>query len=270
MNTAIENATIESATVDNTAIDRTTIESSAIKSTVPYFNDQPYTRSLSATIAHVQGNRVLLDRTIFYPTGGGQPGDTGALTLEDSRRLRVIDTVRDESNPELIWHLLEEDAGAVKIGQAVTCEIDWERRYRHMRMHTCLHLLCSLIDAPVTGCSIGEDKGRLDFDLPEPVDKIVLTEKLNYLINQELSVRHFYEEPQKLAEQPSLVRTESVSPPVLQGVVRMIEVTGTDLQPCGGTHVGNTREIGSVVCSKIQKKSRTNRRFTLTWGGELS
>lgn len=240
----------------------------AIESTTACFNDEPYTRSLEATIVHVQDDRVLLDRTIFYPTGGGQPGDTGRLVLDDNRQFRVMDTLRDGDNPELIWHQLEQ-AGAIQPGQKATCEIDWERRYRHMKMHTCLHLLCSLIDAPVTGCSIAESKGRLDFDLPESLDKIIVTEQLNHLIRQGLEVKHFYTEPEKMAELSSLVRTESVSPPVLQGVVRLIEVAGTDLQPCGGTHVKNTSEIGPVVCSKIQKKSRTNRRFTLTWQEEI-
>lgn len=238
-----------------------------IESTTPYFNDSPYTQSLEASIIYIEDNNVLLDRTIFYPTGGGQPGDTGTLTLEDKRELQVVDTVRDNNNPELIWHRIEQIEGTVLPGQKVVCNIDWERRYRHMRMHTCLHLLCSFVDAPVTGCSIAEDKGRLDFDLPDPMDKIVVTERLNHLINQGMEVRHFYSEPEKMEGQSSLVRTESVSPPVLQGVVRMIEIAGTDLQPCGGTHVKNTKEIGSVVCSKIQKKSRTNRRFTITWGG---
>lgn len=236
----------------------------AIKSTEPCFNDEPYTRALEATILHVDGDQLLLDRTIFYPTGGGQPGDTGTLTLADGRQLTVTDTARDPDNPELIWHRVATDDtdDAPHPGQAVHCEIDWDRRYRHMRMHTCLHLLCSLIDAPVTGCSIAADKGRLDFDLPDPVDRIIVTEKLNHLIHQGLDVRHFYTEPESIA---SLVRTEAVSPPVLQGAVRMVEVTGTDLQPCGGTHVQNTREIGSVICTKIQKKSKTNRRFSLTW-----
>lgn len=241
----------------------------AINSTIPYFDNEPYTRSLEATVVNAQGGWVLLERTIFYPTGGGQPGDTGTLKLLSGLRLQVIDTQRDENNPGLIWHQLKQGNAVVEPGQKVLCEIDWERRYRHMRMHTCLHLLCSMIDAPVTGCSIGEDKGRLDFDLPEPMDKAQVTKKLNHLISQGLEVRHFYEDPGVLVDQPGIVRTESLSPSLLQGSVRMIEVVGTDLQPCGGTHVSNTREIGAVVCTKIQKKSRTNRRFTLSWDENL-
>jgi Ser-tRNA(Ala) deacylase AlaX len=237
----------------------------AIENTMPYFNDSPYTRSLEASVVCAQDNEVLLDRTIFYPTGGGQPGDTGTLTLEDGEVLQVVDTVRDGNNPGLIWHRIESIEDALLPGQKVVCDINWERRYRHMRMHTCLHLLCSFIDAPVTGCSIAEDKGRLDFDLPDSVDKVTVTEKLNHLVNQGLEVRHFSAEPEKIEGLSRLVRTGSVSPPVLQGVVRMVEVAGTDLQPCGGTHVKNTEEIGSVICSRIQKKSRTNRRFTLIW-----
>lgn len=234
-----------------------------IKNSMPYFNDSPYACSLESSIVFVQGDEVLLDRTIFYPAGGGQPGDTGILTLEDGRKLQVVDTTRDEKHPDLIWHRIESAKGAVQLGQKIICDLHWDRRYRHMRMHTCLHLLCSLIDAPVTGCSISEDKGRLDFDLADPIDKITVTEKLNSLINQELVVRHFYTKSEELMRASKIFRPESASPPVHKGVVRMIEIAGVDLQPCRGTHVKNTKEIGLVTCSRIQKKSRTNRRFTL-------
>ncbi|MDN6320785.1 MAG: alanyl-tRNA editing protein [Marinobacter sp.] len=240
------------------------------ESTNPYFNDSPYTKALDARIVDVQGLLVLLDRTHFYPTGGGQPGDTGSLVASSGEKFAVVNTFRDDKNAELIWHQMEAFGSELAVGTEVTGHIDWNRRYRHMQMHTCLHLLCSLIDAPVTGCGIAEDKGRLDFDLQEPMDKLKVTEQLNHLIQRGIPVRNFNVQPENTKDFSNLVRTASVQPPVLQGVIRMIEVEGTDVQPCGGTHVSNTKEIGSIVCAKIQKKSKTNRRFTLRWENQSS
>lgn len=226
------------------------------------FDEVPYQRTFTARVLAVSNLGVALEQTLFYPTGGGQPGDQGHLLLPDGSAAAVLGTQRDPLLRSLIWHQLENPA-ALQAGVEVQGCLDWERRYQHMRMHTCLHLLCAIIDAPVTGCSIGADKGRLDFDLPEStLDKEQITRSLNELINAALDVRAQElpaSEYQRLLE---LSRTR-IPPPVSQGMVRVIDIPGVDLQPCGGTHVRSTQEIGPVICDKIEKKSRYNRRVSL-------
>ncbi len=224
------------------------------------FETTPYLKACETRILAIRPEGVELEATVFYPQGGGQPGDTGYLRLTDGRELRVIDTRKGDS-PGSLLHILESMPDDLEISQAVTTEIDWERRYSHMRMHTCLHLLCSLIDAPVTGGSIGSDRARLDFDLPDAsLDKATLTDALNALIQRDLPVGTRWITEQALDDQPELVRTMSVRPPRGSGRIRLVEVEGVDLQPCGGTHVGRTGEIGRVMVSKIEKKGRQNRR----------
>jgi misacylated tRNA(Ala) deacylase len=224
---------------------------------------ESYQRRISAKVVAVGSAGVILDRTIFYPTGGGQPGDSGALILSDGRRLRVIDAKHADDGPQSVLHVLEHQS-AVEINSELMAEIDWDRRYRHMRMHTALHLLSAFIDAPVTGCAISAEKGRLDFDLPEPsIDKDQITECLRDFVARQLPVHIRFAGPAELATLPQVVRTRSVAPPIIDGQLRLVEIPGVDVQACGGTHVMNTAEVGAVRCVKIEKKSRHNRRIVL-------
>lgn len=228
------------------------------------FRADAYARDCHAVVVAVEGERVELDRTVFYPMGGGQPGDTGTLTLQDGRVLDVIDTRKGDA-PERIVHVLREPAPEDTVGRAVAARIDWDRRYRLMRVHTCLHLLCAVIPEDVTGGSIRDDgTGRLDFDIPEPLlDKNHLTEALNRLVEANHAVCPRWITDAELAAQPELVRTMSVKPPGGTGRVRLLDIAGVDLQPCGGTHVAATGEIGSVKVTKIEKKGRQNRRVVV-------
>ncbi|MEO4048867.1 alanyl-tRNA editing protein [Pseudomonas sp. CAU 1711] len=227
------------------------------------FDQAPYQHCFTARVVAVSEQGVALDQTLFYPTGGGQPGDQGHLLLPDGSAVTVLDTQRDPLLRAIIWHRLEDGGAGVQVGMEVQGCLDWERRHRHMRMHTCLHLLCAIIDAPVTGCSIAADKGRLDFDLPEStLDKERITHQLNELIAAGLDVRAHELPAGEYGSLLEMTRTR-VPPPTTQGMVRVIDIPGVDMQPCGGTHVRNTAEVGAVVCDKIEKKSRHNRRVTL-------
>ncbi|BBP69856.1 Ala-tRNA(Pro) hydrolase [Pseudomonas sp. Seg1] len=232
--------------------------------TLSLFNNAPYQRDFSARVIAVVDQAVVLEHTLFYPTGGGQPGDTGYFSLPDGTRINVTGTVRDPLLPSIIWHQVEQCPPHLCTGALLNASLDWQRRYQHMKMHTCLHLLGSIINAPVTGCSISADKGRLDFDLPEmTLDKESITDELNALIEQAIPVSTL---SMPASESPALLQStgsKTVKPPLIQGDLRMVEVIGIDIQPCGGTHVQNTREIGRVFCEKIEKKSRNNRRVIL-------
>jgi misacylated tRNA(Ala) deacylase len=227
------------------------------------FYTAPYARDCTATVTAIDEHGVQLDRTICYPTGGGQPGDTGVLHTSDGRELAISDT-RKGGAPDEILHIIENPAG-LAVGDSVELRIDWERRHRHMRMHTCLHLLCSLIDAPVTGGSVAVDRGRLDFDLPESPDKVALNEQLAELIARNAPISARWISDAELDAQPELVRTMSVQPPRGSGQVRVIDIDGIDLQPCGGTHLQSTGEVGAVRVRKIEKKGRQNRRISLVF-----
>ncbi|MCC6469773.1 MAG: alanyl-tRNA editing protein [Alphaproteobacteria bacterium] len=227
------------------------------------FRADPYAKSCPATVTSVEPRGVVLDRTVFYPTGGGQPGDQGLLRLADGTTLRVVDAVKGEG-PDSVVHVLEPGASAPAPGTPVTAELDWERRHRHMRMHTCLHLLSAVLPYPVTGGQVAADKGRLDFDIPEAtLEKEAVTEKVNALIAADHAVTTRWITDAELAQQPELVKTMAVKPPTGHGRVRLIEVAGLDLQPCGGTHVARTGEIGRVEVTKIEKKGRINRRVVI-------
>ncbi len=227
------------------------------------FDQSAYEQATDASVIAVADNAIALDQTCFYPVGGGQPGDTGSIGFAQEL-LSVSNTYRDKQNLELVWHEIENPTKLPSVGDQICLKIDWNRRYLHMRMHTCLHLLCSLIDAPVTGCGISTDKGRLDFDLPEmTLDKTELSDQLNELIvaNHEVQKLHITENIEQEIER--LTRSKYVKPPIIGGAVSLVKIADIDLQPCGGTHVAGTAEIGEVVCSKIQKKSKHNRRITL-------
>lgn len=227
------------------------------------FYEDSYLTELPATVTAVDGDWVELDQTIFYPLGGGQPGDTGVLVAPDGTRFKVIDTRKSES-PGQIKHQLDSDAHGLEVGNAVQTAIDWERRFKHMRMHTSMHLLGSLIPVPVTGGSVGAEKSRLDFDLGEhQIDKENLTRQLNELVKAEYPVVFGKITEAELDERPELVRTMSVQPPRGAGDIRTVRIEGVDYQPCGGTHVNNTSEIGGIRVSKIENKGKRNRRVHL-------
>jgi misacylated tRNA(Ala) deacylase len=209
---------------------------------------------------------VVLDRTLFYPEGGGQPGDTGALTLPDGRSFRITDTRKGEQ-PGDVAHVLEDAALELGVGTRLTGRIDWDRRHRLMRMHTCLHLLSAVILAPVTGGAVGDGYGRLDFDLPESPEREEVQAKLNALIRRAAPVSFRWITDAELDAHPELVKTMSVQPPRGAGRVRLVQVEGIDLQPCGGTHVRNIGEIGEVLIAKVEKKGKQNRRVRLEFPG---
>jgi len=232
------------------------------------FRSEPYARTCEAQVVAVnERGGIILDRTVFYPTGGGQPGDSGTLKLADGREIEIATTVKGgpEDGDNAIVHVPAEGSAVPTAGDSVTAEIDWDRRHRHMRIHTCLHLLSSVLDYPVTGGQVGDGKGRLDFDIPEAgLDKEQITAELNRLIGEDHAVTTEWISDAELAAQPELVKTMSVQPPAGAGQVRLIRVEGHDLQPCGGTHVAQTAEIGAVTVTKIEKKGRQNRRVTVS------
>lgn len=223
------------------------------------FRDDSYLKSCEATVTSVGTEGLRLDRTVFYAESGGQPGDSGILAW-DGGSARVVDT-RKGDGPDDILHILDPNTSPPPPGSRVTATIDWERRHRHMRIHTCMHLLCSLVDGEVTGGQIGDGKGRIDFNVPgEALDKQALAEALNRLVAEDHPVRARWVTDEELAADPNLVRTMSVRPPSGSGRVRLLEVEGVDLQACGGTHVARTGEIGRIELGKIENKGRQNRR----------
>lgn len=226
------------------------------------FRDDAYRRSCRATVLAAEPDGIRLDRTVFYPTGGGQPGDLGVLRWTDGE-VRIVDARKGEG-PDEVVHVPAEGAELPVPGTEVEAEIDWERRHRLMRMHTCLHLLCAVVTGDVTGGAVGDGKGRLDFNLPDTtLDKEKIGAELNRLIAEDHEVRPRWITDDELAANPQLVRTMSVKPPMGAGKVRLLEIAGVDLQPCGGTHVRRTGEIGAVRIGKIENKGRQNRRVNV-------
>lgn len=206
---------------------------------------------------------ILLDRTIFYPAGGGQPGDGGVIVTADGKEIEIATTVY-ESDRSAIVHVPTEGGDLPELGTKITCKLDWQKRFNHMRVHSALHLLCAALPYPVTGGQIGAGQGRLDFDIPEAgLDKDALAEKLNTFIVDDWPIRYRWITDEELDAQPDLVRTMKVKPPRGQGRVRLIEIEGVDLQPCGGTHVRSTAEIGEVQVTKVEKKGAQNRRVRI-------
>ncbi len=228
------------------------------------FRQDAYLTECDATIAAVGDRHIELDRTVFYPMGGGQPGDQGTVRLPDGRELAVVDTRKGEGDAR-IAHILEDSPSPALVGVPVTARIDWPRRHRLMRVHTTLHLLGSLVPAGVTGGAIRDDgTGRLDFDLPEStLDKEALTEGLNRLVSEDHRITARWVSEEELEANPALVRTMSVAPPRGHGTVRLLEIENVDLQACGGTHVAATAEIGPVRVRKIEKKGKHNRRVNV-------
>ena len=220
-------------------------------------------KTCEATVTAVHEGGIELDRTVFYYTSGGQPGDTGTLSREDGVTLDIADTRKDRDSGAHL-HVPAEGAPALTVGDKVTAVIDWDRRHRFMRMHTCMHLLCSVIDGGVTGGSIGDGKGRIDFDLPVvDLDREAIAAEINRRIEENIPVSSSWISDEEMAANMDMVRTMSVKPPSGQGRVRLINVEGVDLQPCGGTHVRATGEIGPIRVGKIENKGRHNRRVNL-------
>lgn len=229
--------------------------------TEPLFRDDAYLAACEARVVAVGPEGIVLDRTVFYPMGGGQPGDRGTLRLEDGSTLAIRDTRKGGGSA--ILHLTVEGADLPVPGTRVEAVIDWERRYRLMRTHTALHLLCRAVGAPVTGGAVGELEGRLDFDLPEPPEKDAIEGLLREWVAEDHPVDALWVDEAELASRPELVRTLSVRPPTGAGRVRLVRIAGVDLQACGGTHVRSTAEIGRVTIGRIEKKGRLNRRIAI-------
>ncbi len=233
------------------------------------FRDDAYARSCAARVIGVDERGIRLDRTVFYPTGGGQPGDTGTLRLASGATIAIIDTLKGEGPDEVI-HVAAPGSVLPEPGTELVAELDWERRHRLMRMHTCLHLLCAVVPGAVTGGQVSDGRGRLDFDVPgSSLDRDVIAAGLNVLIAAGHPVAPRWISDEELAARPELVRTMSVKPPSGAGHVRLMEIAGPngqiDLQPCGGTHIRNTAEIGPVTIAKIENKGRQNRRVIVAF-----
>ena len=226
--------------------------------TILLFQQDAYLRTCTAAVIESGESGVVLDRTVFYPLGGGQPGDTGMLRAADGREWRVIDARKGEGGRVL--HLLEPGVVPPAAGTAVEASIDWDSRHAHMRMHTCLHLLGSVLRFGVTGGQITSDKGRLDFDTQEEIDRDAVSAAVNLLVDANHAVRSLWITDDELDRQPELVRTLSVQPPRGAGRIRLLDIAGVDLQPCGGTHVATTSEIGRVAVTKVENKGRRNKR----------
>lgn len=235
--------------------------------TEPLFRSEPYLRHCDTAITGLtETGGLVVAASVFYPTGGGQPGDTGWLEWTGGR-LAITDTRK--AGPVDVALVAEAGAALPPVGAPVRLELDWERRHTHMRVHTALHLLSVVLPLPVTGGAIGALKGRLDFDMPDPPqDMQAIEDALNSLIARDLTVTDQWITDAELEANPGLVKTMSVRPPVGQGRVRLVRI-GTaaeqiDLQPCGGTHVQRTAEIGRARLGKIENKGKQNRRVTLT------
>ena len=230
--------------------------------TEPLYRETPYETDFDATVLAADETGIVLDRSLFYPQGGGQPGDAGILTMDGGAQLAIHDTRRDDAGA--IRHIAEYGVRLPKIGDRVQGAINWSLRYQRMRVHTALHLLSVVIPAPVTGGSIGDTQGRLDFDLPDaPLDRESVTEELRKLIAADHPVSTEWITEEELDARPELIKTMSVKPPRTGGPVRLVRIGDIDLQPCGGTHVASTAEIGSMRVRKIEKKSRHNRRVNV-------
>lgn len=228
------------------------------------FRENAALNQCEATVLSCADGAAVLDRTVFYPQGGGQAGDAGCFVLADGRELAVADT-RKGAQPGDIAHVLLDPAHAALLlpGTRVIACIDAERRRAHMRFHTATHLLCALVPHPVDGCSITAGYARLDFHMSDPLDKAEITAGIARLVAEAHPVRHRWISEAELDASPQLVRSMSVQPPRGLGRVRVLEIEGVDLQPCGGTHVDNTADVGNVVVTKIEKKSAMTRRVVL-------
>ncbi len=229
------------------------------------FRQDAYLQETPATVIAVnEHGGVILDRSVFYATGGGQPGDSGQLRRADGGIIAIGTTIYDPEDRSRLIHVPLEGQPAIAPGESVTAVLDWEKRLKRMRVHTALHLLSVVLPFPVTGGSIGDGDGRLDFDIPEGgLDKTEVSEKLNALVARNAEVTERWITDAELDANPGLVKTMSVKPPRGSGRVRLVSIGDIDLQPCGGTHVRNTAEIGLVAVTDIEKKGKQNRRVRI-------
>ena len=227
------------------------------------FRSDAYLKTAEARVTSVGDRGIELDRTIFYPLGGGQPGDTGVLVRASGERIAVVDTRKGEA-PDGVLHLAAPDAVRPEPGESVTVEIDWVRRYALMRLHTALHVMSCVVVAPVTGGNIAPDKARLDFDIEMSLlDAGKIESETNALIERAIATETVWITDAELDARPELVKTMSVQPPRGAGRVRLLRIPGIDLQPCGGTHVANIGEIGGIRVLRIRNEGRRNRRVEI-------
>ena len=224
------------------------------------FRNDSYLKECDANVVAIDDGALILDRTVFYPLGGGQPGDTGTMTWNGDSAA-VIETRYGEGGT--IRHILEEGAAMPGVGDNVHAVLDWDRRYRHMRMHTAMNLLGSLLHYGVTGGNISAEKSRLDFDMDSSIDKEAVGAALAKLVEEDHPVSCRWITEEELDAQPELVRTMSVQPPRGKGSIRLLEIEGVDLQPCGGTHLRTTSEVGAVRIGKVENKGKHNRRVNI-------
>jgi len=231
------------------------------------FRDDSYLKQCDArVVAITEQGGIVLDRTVFYANSGGQPGDSGALARADGTRIVIENAVYTDAAKTEIAHVPAAGAPALKVGDNVTALIEWDKRYGRMRMHTALHLLSAVLPYAVTGGSVGESEGRLDFDIPDAgLDKDAITGKLAEMVASNAPVASRWISDEELAANPGLVKTMAVQPPIGSGRVRLIDIAGLDLQPCGGTHVRSLGEIGAVRVTQIEKKGKQNRRVRLAF-----
>lgn len=229
------------------------------------FRDDAYLHTCEAqVVAIADDGGIVLDRTVFYAMSGGQPGDSGTLTTPQGDTVPIATARYADAARTVVVHMPVAGALPLSVGDRVVARIDWATRYAHMRMHTALHLLSAVLPYPVTGGSVGAAESRLDFDIPEAgLDREAIGAELNAMIARNAVVTSRWITEAELAANPDLVKTMSVKPPTGTGRVRLVEIEGLDLQPCGGTHVRNTREIGRVQVTQIDKKGRHNRRVRI-------
>ena len=228
-------------------------------STKLYIEDT-YSKSNQTVVCDSFENEIILDQTVFYPHGGGQPGDTGELQWND-KAIKIINTYNNKDGS--IVHVAADMKDIPRNGDIVITSIDWVRRYLHMRMHTGLHLLGSVLKYGVTGGNISSEKSRLDFDMEEPVDKEYINSQLEKLVSEDHQVTSSWITQEELKKKPELIRTMSVRPPENADNIRLVKIGSVDLQPCGGTHVKSTGEVGKIVVSKVEKKGKRNRRVNV-------
>ena len=228
------------------------------------FRDDAYLKETEATVVSINDRGgIILDKTNFYATGGGQPGDKGVLVTASGAEIPIATTVYGEDKSEIV-HVPAEGSTLPQLGDKVTARIDWDTRLKRMRIHTALHLLTTVLPYPVTGGAIGDGEGRLDFDIPDGgLEKEAITEELMRRVNKNAQVTEQWITDAELEANPGLVKTMSVKPPMGSGRVRLVNIEGLDLQPCGGTHVKNTSEIGAVAVTNIEKKGKQNRRVRI-------
>jgi len=231
------------------------------------FREDSYIRSLPTLVTAIAPDGgIVLDRTIFYATSGGQPGDTGRLERADGTFVTIVVTLHPDGDKTSIVHLVAEGQPALHEGEEVIAHLDWDRRHKLMRMHTALHLVTVVLPYPITGAAVGEDKGRVDFNLPDVPDAGEIESRLNDLVNAAHPVSAEWISDAELEANPGLIKSMNVKPPMGQGRVRLVRIGDVDLQPCGGTHVRNTSEIGPLKLGKIEKKGAINRRISVLFG----